>query len=231
MGAENSCFAKGLAVFLAALALAGHAGQAISSEQSHGTNVKYLVGPDPSVFQGIDYRFRISLPSDYLPASFLAEFANGSAVSSVVFIASLQDLGGAGNAMVNNGGVFSGRISWAPDDYVRKRVDGSWLNHFSQYSIPVGEKYGLEARETASSTIDPSTLYISLSSQEDTLIECNYFPAPDRPQLCGMKTKRPGKPLLSITILQSDLSQWRNIRKGANELLDQWNNSTEDGDK
>lgn len=232
MGTENSDFAKWyIAAILSALTLAGHAAQAASSEQGHGMNVKYLVGPDPSVFQGIDHRFQVSLPSDYLPDEFVAEFANGSVVSSVVFISSLRDFSAAGDASVEKGGAFSGRISWAPDDYVRKRVNGNWLNHFSQYSIPIGEKYGMEAWETTSSAIDPSKLYVSLSSEEDTLIECNYFPAPDRPELCGMKTKRPGKPLLSVTILQEDITKWKYIRDGANRLLDQWIVESENGDK
>lgn len=235
MEPANSYFAEGarlgFTIMLAALALAGCADPAASTEEGGNMKVKYLVGPDPMDFQGVDHRFRIELPTDYLPPSFASEFSTGSTVSGVVFAASLRDFGPAGDARVEKGGVFSGRISWAPDDYVRKRVDGSWLNHFSQYSVPVGEKFGLEVRETTSAAIDSAKLYVSPSSDEDTFIECNYFPSHDRPQLCGMQTKRPGKPLLAITILQDNLSQWKNIRDGANRLVDEWTAAAENGDR
>jgi hypothetical protein len=182
---------------------------------------RFLVGPQPEHMKGRDHRFILEIPKSYLPRQFSSSSSTPLTAANVPFVARLEDFSGAGAGSALAPGVISGTISWAPDGFVRRSVDGSWLNSLSQYSVPLGKRFGLEARTVREAKYFPAELYVSISPDRDVMIECAYMVA-DRPQLCVMSSQSPNKPLIRISFDEKHLPQWKRIAAGVGGLLTRW---------
>jgi hypothetical protein len=201
-----------------ALCLAGCSNR---SEAAGGDRQRFLVGPQPEHMQGRDHRFIVEIPEGYLPRRFPFSSGTQLTAASAPFVARLEDFSAAGAGSALAPGVVSGTISWAPDGFVRRSVDGSWLNSLSQYSVPLGKRFGLEARTVREAKYFPAELYVSLSPDQDVMIECAYTVA-DRPQLCEMWSQSPNKPLVRTSFDEKHLPQWKRISAGVGGLLTRW---------
>jgi len=182
---------------------------------------RFVVGPPPDVGSGRGDRFLLDIPRAYIPSRLRRSADTPIAGTAVPFVARIADLSAAGEGSANLPGVFSGTIGWAPADFVQRRVDGTWLNSFSQYSQPLGNRFGLEVRTTREAQYLPAELYVLLSDSQNLMIECAYLPA-DRPQYCQMWSQKPGAPLVELWFREDDLPRWRAMADGAHRLVDTW---------
>ena len=195
---------------------AGEGGAASSSD-----TYRYLVGPRPADMQGRDHRFLLHVPASYLPAQLRPKPDGSEPISDVPFVAKLTDFSPAGSGSALAPGVISGTVSWAPEGFVRRRVDGTWLNSFSQYNVPLGERFGLEVRTVAEAQYFPAKLYVELRPERQIMIECAYVPA-DRPQLCEMWSQVPHAPLVTLAFEEKYLPKWKHLADGAHALISRW---------
>lgn len=216
---------RGAALPVALAALAGCGGNGVSAAPAKGEQL-FLVGPQPEHMEGRELRFRMRVPRAYLPPQFRPDSEGEVATSRVPFVAKLNGLSPGGEQSANAPGMVSGNAGWAPEDYVKSQVDGSWLNSFSQYAVPAGSRFGLEVRITREHRYLPAELYVSLQPQQAVMIECAYAVA-DRPQFCQLWSQRPGKPLVELWFREDDLSRWTEMVSGVHELIAKWTANTE----
>lgn len=212
-------------LLIASLALS-NCGLVQRSEAEHkAMMVDYIIGsPERAEFDNI----RMKVPGSYIEPKMVQDFPSGSYVSAVPFTAAIDTFDGAALDWREKH-TISGQMSPQSNGYLSRTVDGSWLNYYSAYKVPMGEKFGLEVRMTEAAEFDPRTLYVSLTPDEETTIECIDYPSPDRPQSCGMRTQERGAPYITIGMLQSDLPRWKYIRAGANKLAEEWIKAAEAG--
>ncbi|HEY0028034.1 MAG TPA: hypothetical protein VGC35_09210 [Allosphingosinicella sp.] len=170
---------------------------------------------------GGDHRFILDVPTAYLPRTYRPSRTARELSSNVPFVAKLSDFSGAGAGSALAPGVISGTIGWAPENFVRSMFDGTWLNSFSQYAVPLGERFGLEARTVREAKWFPAEVYISASPRRSVMIECAYMVA-DRPQLCEMWSQSPGEPLVKVSFDEQDLQHWEQIATGTQALMRAW---------
>lgn len=182
---------------------------------------RFLVGPQPQDMKGQDLRFRLLVPRAYLPPKYWPDARSEAATSMVPFIAHLADFSAAGDLSPASPGMVVGTVGWAPEGYVRSRVDGSSLNTWSRYSKAGGTRFGLEMRTPPEHRYVPTELYVSLEPGQQVAIECAYLPA-DRPQYCQASSQRPGKPLVKLWFREDDLPGWRAMTKRAHQLVAIW---------
>lgn len=89
---------------------------------------------------------------------------------------------------------------------IRRSLDGSWLNHFSIYTINLADAFGLHARGS-SSPYDDDRVYYRMSPEMDVRIECHSNPM-RRDAGCVMIAKRPGEPYLQTGFENDELPRW-----------------------
>jgi hypothetical protein len=171
--------------------------------------------------QGREHPFILEVPRSYLPRQYRPPSESAEVVSAVPFVAYLADFSPAGEGRADRPGVISGRISWAPPNFVKRRFDGSWLNSYSQYSVRLGTRFDLEERTVTAARYFPAKLYVGAFRDYAIMIECRYVPA-DRPQLCEMSSQVTGKPLVQVSFRQTDLADWRRIADGVHALAGRW---------
>lgn len=90
---------------------------------------------------------------------------------------------------------------------VSKSVDGSWLNHYSQYHVPLPDEYGLKVRRASFDPLD-ARLYFLLSSDLHVRIKCETN-LTDHSRWCVMNAKRPGEPYIGTGFYIAELPRWR----------------------
>jgi hypothetical protein len=171
--------------------------------------------------QGSDHRFILDVPTAYLPRTYRPSPTARELASNVPFVARLSDFSGAGTGSALAPGVISGTISWAPENFVKRMFDGTWLNSISQYSVPLGQRFGLEVRTVREAEYFPAELYINSSPQRSVMIECAYMVA-DRPQLCQMWSQFPGEPLVQVSFDERHLQHWERMATGTQTLMRAW---------
>lgn len=186
-----------------------------------GSSQRFLVGPGPEVV-GRDVRFLVELPNAYLPLRYRPGSATPVATPRVPFVAYVRDFSPVEGETASEPGIVSGTIGWAEPGYVRRSVDGSWDNHYSVYTRPGGERFGLEMRLWQDYQWMPAELYVSLSEERQLRIECAFVAAPDRPQLCEMAIQRPGQPFVELVFREDDLPSWRRIADQTDEHVRSW---------
>lgn len=189
--------------------------------EAAGGQQRFLVGPQPEHMGGSDHRFILDVPDAYLPRTYRPSRTAREVSSNVPFVAKLSDFSGAGAGSALAPGVISGTISWAPENFVKRMFDGTWLNSISQYSVPLGQRYGLEVRTVREAKWFPAELYINSSPRRSVMIECAYMVA-DRPQLCQMWSQSPGEPLVKVSFNEHDLQHWERMATGTQGLMRAW---------
>ncbi len=211
----------GMAIALAALPAAAGCGAEQAGDATAQGPRTFRVGPNPQNMGGRDHRFLITIPAAYLPAEAGAAGRLPADVSQVRFYADAADFSPTSESPRETPRSVMVSVMWSPDNFVRRRVDGSWLNSFSRYSRPAGSEFGLEVRQELHAPRIPAKLYVALSPAQDLMIECAYLPAA-RPNLCQMTVKRPRSPLIEIWLDRSQLPRWREISDRAHRLVSQW---------
>lgn len=217
-----------LPLLLASLVPATGCAQAEVDEATRSGVQQLLVGPDPAVMEGVDYRFRLAVPSAYMPPEFINQLVPNAPIPRVLFVAAIDNFAPAGTRKADGADVFSGAIGWMAPDYVRSAIDGTKLSSFSQYELPDGDRYGLQTRKTRMDQVFPAKLYVRSSDNESVMIECAYAPAPDRPQFCQLWSEKRDLPLLELYFRQEDLPQWERLLAGAEGLMKSWLASTDE---
>ncbi len=202
------------------MVLAAACGGEAGADSSDGVQ-GFLVGPQPQDMKGQELRFRLRIPRAYLPPKFRPDTQSETSASKVPFIARLTDFSPAGDLSATAPGIVVGNVGWAPEGFVRSRVDGSWLNSFSRYSRAAGTRFGLEMRTLQEHRYVPAELYVSLEQGQQVVIECAYLPA-DRPQYCQAWSQRSGHPLVELWFREDNLPGWRAMTRRAHELVAIW---------
>lgn len=90
---------------------------------------------------------------------------------------------------------------------VRRRIDGSWQNHFSGFSRSIGEKYGLNLFQR------PESYQLSQLFKSDdnrTLIECPHIKGHE-PSSCKLMSQAFEDVTVQIVFSPSLLPEWRNM--------------------
>ncbi|MEA1013544.1 hypothetical protein [Sphingosinicella sp. LY1275] len=215
----------GVAAFLLASAGALSSGAcsqlSASAEGAQTETISILIRPGSGRDEPSALKWRLAFPRAYLPRSIRSETESTLDDVRIPFVARESDFAPAGDISAAAPGIISGIVSWAPETYVSERVDGSWLNSYSKYSIPLGSRFGLEMRETKMAHMHPAKLYVLLTPEQDTMIECDYMPHVN-PRFCQMWTKRPRKPAIRVSFHEDRLAHWLRISTGMNNLLEQW---------
>jgi hypothetical protein len=106
-------------------------------------------------------------------------------------------------------------FAWEPPGGVRRRIDGSWLNHFSRYSVKGDPAFGLKSAK-APDPIDTSVLFSSI--EEQVLIECNSING-EPLQYCHLISNPMPYMAFEARFRADYLPQWRAIMKAALSIV------------
>jgi len=95
------------------------------------------------------------------------------------------------------------------EDGLSRSVDGSWLNHYSGYSIDLPDEFGLHVRRRPNGNGFPEErLYFRISRTDHVRIECEVN-VNEADRWCVMSAKRPGEPVLDTGFYAAALPHWQ----------------------
>ena len=92
---------------------------------------------------------------------------------------------------------------------IAQRLDGTWLNHFSIYTVELPGQHGLKLRKNPAPPPLDDVVYYRLSPEIDVSIECQTNVHDETGRWCVMAAQRPGEPYLETSFSFSDLPGWR----------------------
>lgn len=155
-------------------------------------------------------RYLVSVPRRYidmewLPDPLLTDEEGRIVANAIRFGVKYPSLAPAGDAREK--GSIRLTIGNIVEDGISKSVDGSWLNHYSQYHVPLPDEYGLKVRRADFDPLD-TRLYFLLSTDLAVRIKCETNLG-DRIRWCVMEAKRPGEPYLGTGFHVAELPRWR----------------------
>lgn len=170
----------------------------------------FSLGVMPLNYDGGEPRYLASVPRRYidiewLPNPLLTDERSRIVANAIRFGVQYPSLEPASDAWGK--GAIRLTIGNMVEDGISKSVDGSWLNHYSQYGIPLPDQYGLKVRRADFDPLDVR-LYILLSRDLDVRIKCTKNRA-EHSRWCVMAAKRPGEPYIETGFYFAELPRWR----------------------
>ncbi|WEK00990.1 MAG: hypothetical protein P0Y59_04645 [Candidatus Sphingomonas phytovorans] len=166
----------------------------------------FLVGPDRSLTNGVDQRFKVAVKEEYIemdkaPAGILL-------VNQSTFAFRYPDLAPISKNALDRHDVIVETIAWERVGSVRRRIDGTWPNHYLIYDHPAGDAHGMRVRIRSDMPSEESRLLIN--DQSETIIECQKvvgLPAPH----CRMLHKVGPNLTIDARFDVALLPKWKNI--------------------
>lgn len=93
------------------------------------------------------------------------------------------------------------------EDSISRSVDGSWLNHYSGFSIDLPDEFGLHVRKRADRDPLDRRIYFRISAQDHVRIECTAN-LREKKRWCLMIAKRPNEPYVETGFYSIELPRW-----------------------
>lgn len=165
----------------------------------------FLLGPT-SQPKGPDRRVAVDAPSRFVE---LEQEPTDKPIelSEFTFAYRYPDLQPVRRDQLAEPGVVVATVGWEPPGSVRKRIDGSWQNHYSRYYVKHKPEYGLETA-TGDDLINTSMLFYSVN--DEVMIEC--VSSKGEPlRGCHLMTKIRPYAVLELRFPASMLPNWRDI--------------------
>ena len=174
----------------------------------------FLVGPEPRIVSGEERRQIIRMPSKYIETkreespirlgqfTFAVQFPGGKPVP--------HDKLGFKDVLVIS-------VISEPNGSIKRRVDGSWQNHFSGYWIKKGNMHGLNIYGR-SEWFQQSLIYVS--EDMNTLVECEKI-VNNKAMNCVMMNQMFDSLVVQISFDPSFLPHWKEMLFLAAKLIGQ----------
>lgn len=174
----------------------------------------FLIGPEPYSVNGEERRKLVTIPARYIETkrtdnpirlgqfTFAIDFPAGNPVS--------HDKLGYQDVLIVS-------VISAPVGSVKRRVDGSWLNHFSGYPVKKGNQYNLNIFGRTE-WFQRSLLYVS--DDMNTIIECEQI-VDNKAMNCVMMNGMFENVVVQISFDPSLLPQWQKMLSLAKKLIGQ----------
>lgn len=157
-----------------------------------------------------ELRYLVSVPRRYidgdaLPDPRLTDDQGRIIANAIRFAVKYPSLEPAEEAW--NTGSVRLTIGNITENGISKTVDGSRLNGYSQYNVPLPDEYGLKVRRADFDPLD-ARLYFLLADDLHVRIKCATNLG-DQSRWCVMDAKRPGEAYLQTSFYVNELPHWR----------------------
>jgi hypothetical protein len=151
------------------LLLAAGGCNSMASASKDDQPYRFVLGTTSALPEGRTNPVRITVPARFIEMDRPAGQGEIE-LAQVTFPFHFPDKTPVAHDALGEDNVVLATFSWEPPGSVRRRIDGSWLNHYSRYSVKGERAYGL-ATAKAADPIDTSVLFSSIEDQ--VMIECN----------------------------------------------------------
>jgi len=170
----------------------------------------FSLGVMPLDYERGEPRYLVSVPSKYvdakwLPDPLLTDDRGRIIANAIRFGVKYPSLEPTADAWQKDSIRLT--IGNMVENGVSKSVDGSWLNHYSQYDLSLPDEYGLKVRRADFDPLE-TRLYVLLSPDLDVRIKCATN-LTDHSRWCVMDAQRPGEPYLGTSFAIAELPRWR----------------------
>jgi hypothetical protein len=169
----------------------------------------YDVGPsaDPG-------RIRFTIPVQYLKRR--PDLAN-AVNSSPLLTVDLASFAPAAASPLDDRTAGYLRIAWTKEGSIKRRTDGTWLNHYSVYNTPFLDAYGLKQRLTGNRRYGDNS-FLLIEPPGHTMIVCEQF-VPHVPMACTMAAEYEKGLLIELSFDPVHLPQWKKLRERAEAFV------------
>lgn len=194
-----------LLIALASLASCGSPARGTQPGESRTFDVGPDVDPD---------RIRITIPAEYLDRQpDLRDFVT-SRPALTVDLASFAPAPASPRGDRSTGYL---RVGWTREGSITRRTDGTWLNHYSIYSQPALDLYGLKRRLTAHRHFGDNS-FLLIEPPGATMIVCEQF-VPHVPMVCTMAVEREKGLVIELSFDPHHLPNWKQLRGRAEAFV------------
>lgn len=156
-------------------------------------------------------RFLVSVPSRYidnnwLPAPLYTDDSGRIVANAIRFGVKYPSLEPADDPWAK--GAIRLTIGNMVEDGISSTVDGSRLNYYSGYSVPLPDAYGLHARKRGEYDPLGNRLFFLVTPELHVRIECKGN-VNEKDKWCVFTARRPGEPILETGFYSAELPYWR----------------------
>jgi hypothetical protein len=174
-----------------------------------GASRTYDVGPsaDPD-------RIRFAIPAQYLKRR---PDLRDAVSSSPLLTVDLASFAPAAASPLDDRTAGYLRISWTKEGSIKRRTDGTWLNHYSIYNEPFLDAYGLKQRLTAHRRFGDNS-FLLIEPPGTTMIVCEQA-VPHVPMVCTMAVEYEKGLLIELSFDPVHLPDWKALRRRAESFV------------
>ncbi|MXO65950.1 hypothetical protein [Altericroceibacterium endophyticum] len=175
----------------------------------------FILGPKPELTDGFDERVDIKMPAKYISPSPTFSIKQAIELGQFTFSVRFPHGDPVPKNQLSTPNVVIVSAIWERSGSVKRRVDGTWNNHYSRYLKSGSNIYGLEERYTPEAGND-SKLFVS--PDYNTLIECVHMVV-NAPMMCKLIHDRGGNLVNQALFYPDLLPKWREIISMSERLV------------
>lgn len=109
------------------------------------------------------------------------------------------------------------RVGWTKEGSMKRRTDGSWLNHYSTYNESAPDLFGLKRRLTAHRRFGDNS-FLLVEPPGDTMIVCEQLVS-HVPMVCTMAAEYEKGLLIELSFDPFHLANWKQLRHRAEAFV------------
>ncbi|HYJ81530.1 MAG TPA: hypothetical protein VEW26_01630 [Allosphingosinicella sp.] len=109
------------------------------------------------------------------------------------------------------------RVGWTKEGSIKRRTDGSWLNHYSTYNEPAPDLLGMKRRLTAHRRFGDNS-FLLVEPPGNTMIVCEQLVS-RVPMVCTMAAEYEKGLLIELSFDPVHLTEWKQLRRRAEAFV------------
>ena len=175
----------------------------------------FIVGPKSSWTNGQDQRLRIRMPVRFVELTPEQLRHDHMEVGQFTFAVRFPSGIPVPHDQLSGRDVILLTAAWDPSDGVKRRVDGSWHNYYSRYSVRIDDANDMQQFKSSDS-YDDSRLFVSVDKK--TIVECKHILG-KKLMPCHLMSNGGDHLTIEANFDRSMLGNWRDIVLFARKII------------